>query len=224
MIDKYLQISLTSKCNRSCWHCPMAQYRNTDDKDYHLTNDVLIPWLEKNIRPDQWLIELTGGEPTLYDGISELLDWLSEKGYTVHLRSNGIVPVHPRIGMTRVVAFHDLKHPPEVFDVILIVDKIQSKEKIEFCEAHHYPYRVIGKDKENFDNAQHHFRYIAYVEPTCHHTRCPACQPTPKLEERNGKLVDVTRIDYEEFAINEICGQCKAAVDAWRFLEWTQQV
>lgn len=224
MIDKYLQISLTSKCNRSCWHCPMAQYRNTDDKDYHLTNDVLIPWLEKNIRPDQWLIELTGGEPTLYDGISELLDWLSEKGYTVHLRSNGIVPVHPRTGLTRVVAFHDLKRPPEVFDVILIVDKIQSKEKIEFCETHHYPYRVIGKDKENFDNAQHHFRYIAYVEPTCHHTRCPACQPTPKLEERNGKLVDVTRMDYEEFAINEICGQCKAAVDAWRFLEWTQQV
>lgn len=214
----YLQICLTSKCNRNCWHCPMAQYRNTDDKDYHLTNEVLIPWLERNIKPDMWLVELTGGEPTLYDGISELLDWLAEHNYRVHIRTNGIIPIHPRNGLTRIVAFHDLKNPPEVFDQILIIDKIDSAEKIAYCEAHHYPYKVIGKDKENFDGASHKFKYIAMVEPTCHHTRCPACQPTPRIEERDGKLVDVTRMEFEQFSVAECCPHCKAAIDAWRFL------
>jgi len=89
----YLQICLTSKCNRACWHCPMTEYRNTDDKDYHLTNSVIIPWIKSNIRPKLWLVELTGGEPTLYEGIDELLNWLSTEGYTVHIRTNGIVPV-----------------------------------------------------------------------------------------------------------------------------------
>lgn len=214
----YLQICLTSKCNRNCWHCPMGQYRNTDDKDYHLTNDVLIPWLKRNIEPSKWLVELTGGEPTLYGGISELLDWLSANNYRVHIRTNGVIPVCYRQGLTRIVAFHDLAHPPEVFDQILIIDKIDSEKKIAYCEEHHFPYKVIGKDKENFDGAKHHFKYTAFVEPTCHATRCLACQPTPRIEEVNGEKVDVTRMDYQKFSVAPCCSHCKAAIDAWRFL------
>lgn len=214
MIQNFLQVSLTSKCNRSCWHCPMADYRNTDDKDYHLTNDILIPWLKKNIDPSKWLVELTGGEPTLYSGIDELLDWLSQNQYTVHIRTNGIIPVSPRTGLTRIVAFHDLNNPPKIFDQILIVDKIDSEKKIEYCKEKGYRYQVIGKDKENFDNAVHGFKYIAYIDPTCHVTRCPACQAVPDIEN----AIDITRMDQSPFVASKCCPHCKAAIDAWRFL------
>ena len=197
----------------------MGRYRNTDDPDYHLTNDVLLPWLEKNIKPSLWLVELTGGEPTLYEGIEDLLDWLSSNGYRVHIRTNGIIPVARRTGLTRVVAFHDLAHPPEAFDKILIIDKIDSEAKTAYCEEHGYPYAVIGKDKEVYDGATHGFKYTAFVEPTCHCTRCPACQPTPRIENVNGNLVDVTRMDMERFKVSPCCVHCKAAIDAWRFLD-----
>lgn len=214
----YLQISLTSKCNRKCVHCPMAQWLNTDDKKYHLTNDVLIPWIEKNIEPNHWLIELTGGEPTLYDGISELLDWLSQKGYRVQIRTNGIIPVAYRQGLTRVVAFHDLEHPPEVFDWILIVDKLQSQEKIAYCIKHNFKYKVIGYNKDNPDNAQHHFDQCAFIEPSCHQVICPSAKVKPDIKEVDGKLVDVTRLEYSALSTMKCCRECKAAVDAWRFL------
>ena len=210
----YLQISLTSKCNRSCWHCPMAQYRNTDDEKYHLTNSVLIPWLKKNIDPSKWLVELTGGEPTLYHGLGQLLDWLDENKYLVHVRTNGIITIAPRFNVKRIVAFHDLDNPPKAFDIVLIVDKIDSEKKIAYCKEHNIPFKVIGKDKENPDGAMHGFKYIAYIEPTCHTTRCPACQPTPRIEDG----IDVTRMEYEEFSVSECCKHCKAAIDAWRFL------
>lgn len=216
----YLQISLTSKCNRKCWHCPMADYRNTDDPKYHLTNDVLIPWLEKNIDPQHWLIELTGGEPTLYDGISELLDWLSEHRYLVHIRTNGIIPVMPRPGLKRIVAFHDLANPPEVFDVVLIVDKIEKELKVAYCEERHYPYKVIGFNSENPDRARHNFDQCAYIEPTCHQTGCRSNSiPVIIVDGPDGKKVDIGRMDYAPFKTAKCCRHCKAAIDAWRFYE-----
>lgn len=218
MIDGFLQISLTSKCNRSCWHCPMAEFRNTDDPVYHLDNGVLIPWLKSNVDPARWLVELTGGEPTLYDGLEELLEWLADNGYTVHVRTNGIKPIAGHNGLTRIAAFHSFVNPPTVYDVVLIVDGIDSERKIGYCKDNGVPYVVIGKDKENFDGASHGFKYISYVEPSCHQTRCPACQPVPELVDRGGKLVDVTRMEYLPYTVTTCCPHCKAAIDAWRFL------
>ena len=192
----------------------MAAYRNTDDEKYHLTNNVLIPWISQNIKPSSWLIELTGGEPMLYEGIEELLDWLSENNYLVHLRTNGIVPTKQRKGLKRIAAFHNIAKPPTEFDEILIVDKIDSEKKKQYCIEHNYPFKVIGKDKENPDAAEHHFKYIAYIEPTCHQTRCPSCQPTPEIVND----VDITRLETKQFRVSECCGHCKAAIDAWRFL------
>ena len=225
MITKFLQICLTSKCNRSCDHCPMGKWRNTDDPKYHLTNDVLIPFIQKNISSEDWLIELTGGEPTLYEGISELLDWLSEHGYTVHIRTNGIIPVHPRPNLTRIVAFHDLKKPPEVFDVVLIVDKLDHREKIKYCEEHHYPYVVIGYWKEQYDDLVHHFKEISVIEPSCHSLPCPCGKAKIELVmDEKGQLYDKNRLEYCELSKTECCKHCKAAIDAWRFLKWSRVV
>lgn len=218
MITGFLQISLTSRCNRKCWHCPMAEYLNTDDPEYHLDNGILIPWIRANVRPENWLVELTGGEPTLYDGLEELLTWLSENGYTTHVRTNGKIPIKSHRGVTRIVAFHDIDNPPKAVDVVLIVNGIDSVEKVDYCERNGIPYSVIGKDKDNYDNATHGFKFISYVEPTCHQTRCPACQPVPDVKDMSGKLVDVTRMEFTPFTATPCCPGCKAALDAWRFL------
>ena len=215
----FLQISLTSKCNASCRYCPMAGTRNTDEPKYHLTNEVLIPYIKRNIDPKEWLIELTGGEPTLYDGISELLNWLSDNGYTVHLRTNGIIPVSPRPGLTRIVAFHDLNRPPEVFDVVLIVDRIQSAKKIKYCEEHHFKYEVIGFNDEVYGTDYHGFKLGAFIDPNCHQVGCKGDKIEIDLQDVGGRVVDMNRLEYAPFKPRILCEHCKVAVDAWRFYE-----
>lgn len=128
------QISLTSKCNYACWHCPMAQYRNTGTPKYALTNKRLIPWLEANLDPSRWVLELTGGEPSLYEGIDELVEWLSTHSYRTIIKTNGSNPIQPANGVIRVAAFHQLDNPPKYFDKILIVDKIDREEKERICQ------------------------------------------------------------------------------------------
>ena len=213
----YAQISLTSRCNRRCWHCPMAQYLNTDDPVYHLDNAVLTKFIYRWMRPSDWLIELTGGEPMLYAGIDTLLDWLAMAKYKVHLRTNGIIPTKKRKGLTRIVAFHDLKRPPvpEATDVVLIVDKIESEEKVAYCEAHNLPYRVIGFNKENPDSASHDFKYITYIDPSAHNVECPAASIIEKIRLNK----DINRMEFgKPLEKVHCCSHCKAAIDAWRFL------
>lgn len=215
MISNFLQISLTTKCNKSCSYCPMKEWRNTDDDKYHLTNSVLIPWIEKHI-DHTWLIELTGGEPTLYSGLDELLDWLSESGYTVHIRTNGLIRIAPRKGVKRIVAFHDLYYPPDtrMFDEILIIDTTDRQQKERMCKFYDWPYKVIGFNTETTDGAKHHFDKCAFIDPTCHQTGCCGINPIVKIEGG----IDVNRLEYSEFKPIRPCDTCKAAIDAWRFL------
>lgn len=216
----FLQIALTTKCNLACGHCPMAEYRNTDDTKWHLTNEVLLPFIEKHIDPRQWLIELTGGEPALYDGINELCDWLAERGYQVLIKTNGTLPLPKRSGIVRCAAFHQLNNPPRYFDVFLIVDKLERGPKEKYCKDHEIPYEVIGFNKEHVDDAVHGFDKMAFIEPNCHQTACPAAKV--KIDIKNN--IDISRLEYAEFKPRPACKWCKAAIDAWRFKKYIFKV
>lgn len=211
----FLQISLTNRCNFSCWHCPMGKWRNSDAPRWPLHNGILIPFIEKYVRPNEWVVELTGGEPSLYEGIEELMHWLSEHGYQTLVKTNGSgnLPHLPNVKI--VAAFHRLEQPPKNFDEVLIVDKIQSSEKIAYCEEHGIPYKVIGYNKERFDGAQHGFEDCAFINPAGHQIGC--CAQTP-IEDVRSDGVDYRRIDKRQLVTMACCPHCKAAIDAWRFL------
>lgn len=210
----FLQIALTTKCQLSCWHCPMADYRNSDDEPWILTNSRLIPYLEKNVDPKEWLVELTGGEPALYKGIEELLTWLSIHCYRVLVKTNGLLPIEQHVGVKRVAAFHQLDNPPKYFDEYLIVDKIDREAKETYCNLHGIPYKVIGYNKEHFEPCKHGFKLIAFIDPHGHQVSCPSSHIF--VDIRNN--VDMNTIEHKQFQPMIICRHCKAAVDAWRFL------
>lgn len=210
----FLQISLTNRCNFSCWHCPMKQWRNSEAPRFPLCNRELLPFLERYVKPSEWVIELTGGEPSLYPEIDELLHWLSDTGYKVLVKTNGSgnLPHLPNIKI--VAAFHQLGNPPKNFDEYLIVDKIQSEEKVAYCKEQGITYRVIGYNKENPDNARCGFTLISFINPAGHNFSCPADVPRQIL--RDGE--DVGRINHTDIITKLCCENCKAAIDAWRFL------
>lgn len=181
-----------------------------------LTNARLIPWMRSNISPLGWIVELTGGEPALYNGIDELVTELTRLGYHGLIKTNGLLPIKKTDGFLRVAAFHQLDNPPKFFDRILIIDKLQRDEKEAFCKAAGWDYRVIGLDNENPDGARHGFHRFAFMDPHGHPTPCKAApvrwEPWP----------DKYALEYTPVKRGKACGHCKAAIDAWRFLpeEW----
>ena len=211
----FLQISLTNRCNFYCWHCPMKEWRNNEPK-FPMNNGELLPFLEKNIAPKEWVIELTGGEPSLYDGIDELMEWLSGNGYFTIVKTNGSgnFPKLPKVKI--IAAFHKLNEPPYNYDEYLIVDKILREEKEAYCKEHEIPYKVIGYDKENPDGASHGFTYISFINAAGHGCDCPAKSPLQK--ENALGTYDFGRITDAPLQKSPCCKSCKAAIDAWRFL------
>lgn len=208
----FLQIALTTECNRGCWHCPMKNYLHKKQK-FPMNNSELIPFLQKYIEPSNWVIELTGGEPSLYPEIEDLVDFLSERGYYTIIKTNGIKEIKPHKNVIRVAAFHDYDNPPKYYDQYLIIDKIDRERKEEYCKAHGIPYKVIGYNKENFDHATHGFQSIAFINPAGHQINCPA--DTPLTRERDG--IDYNRITHKPLTKQACCKECKAAIDAWRY-------
>ena len=210
----FLQISLTNRCNFSCWHCPMGKWRNSERPRWPLDNATLLPYLQKYVKPSEWVVELTGGEPSLYDGIDELLHWLSDNNYRTLVKTNGSgnLPHLPNVKI--VAAFHRLEQPPKNFDEILIVDKVDREGKEQYCKEHGIPYKVIGFNKENPDGATHEFALCAFINPAGHQVGCLA---TPPREKVIGD-VDYNRIDHKPLVAKQCCKHCKAATDAWRFL------
>ena len=215
----FLQISLTNRCNFSCWHCPMKEWRNSEPPRWPLSNAELIPFLEKYVTPHEWIIELTGGEPSLYPELPELLDWLSVNGYRVVVKTNGSgnIPHHQNVVI--VAAFHQLGNPPKNYDQVLIVDKIDREPKEAYCIAHSIPYQVIGYETEVTDDVKHGFKWMAYINPAGHQVGCCARKI---IENVKPDGVDYNRISHRPLVVQAACPQCKAATDCWRFMkeEW----
>jgi len=209
----FLQISLTNRCNRACSYCPVEQWRNTTPRK-PLCNEELIPFLQKYVKPDSWVVELTGGEPSLYDGIDELMQWLSDNGYRTLVKTNGTGNLKHLPNVKIVAAFHDIDKPPTNFDEMLIINTEGREEKESYCTMHSIPYKVIGYWTDNFDKSTHGFRLCAFINPAGHQIGCQG----QKAEEHIVDGVDIARITHKMLIASTCCPHCKAAIDAWKFL------
>ena len=194
----------------------MAGYRNTDVDKYILTNDRLLPWIEKNVRPAEWIIELTGGEPSLYRGIDELVTELSSMGYRGLIKTNGLLPIVKTVSFRRIAAFHDLDNPPKYFDEILIIDKLRREDKEAVCKENGWPYKIIGYNNENPFGEHHKFNKCAFMDPHGHPT---PCKSTGVLWE---EWPDRYALEFKKISLGKPCPHCKPAIDCWKFLpeEW----
>lgn len=211
-----LQIALTTKCNRRCKECPMLEFVTSEHPQYGLNNVRLIPFIYKNVDPKKWFIELTGGEPALYEGLDELCMWLTNHEYRGLIKTNGDLPIKKYGHFPRIAAWHG-KELPKYYDQILLIYGIQGYwEKAKFCRDNGIPYETVGLDKDSsIDNVVHNIERVSFINAIGQVLHCPADTPNPT----QGQYGDLTMVDFSELRDHEACKNCKAIQDFWRFIE-----
>lgn len=89
-MQKHCLYYLTFKCNAMCEFCDIWQneiYQKTKETslEKHFEN------LEKAKKEETTILEVTGGEPLLYEKLPEFLKEAKSKGFKIHLKTNGIL-------------------------------------------------------------------------------------------------------------------------------------
>ena len=193
-----------------------------------MNNSELIPFLMRCIMsgsliPSETIIELTGGEPALYDGIEDLLDFLQEHSIKTLVKTNGMLKIEPRSNIVRCAAFHNLDNPPKYYDVILIIEGTPDYfDKFNYCLDNKIPFETIGKDHNNRLNDVHGFDLCSFINPAGHNCKCQDDKAVEFLSPN--EKYDYGRIPFmHEINTRETCKNCKAATDAWTFLRFFKQ-
>lgn len=78
-------LKLGFRCNNNCKHCVVADKRKTED----LSKEEVFNMMKEIPDPLNTSIQITGGEPTLYDYLPELLKESKERGLFTLIQSNG---------------------------------------------------------------------------------------------------------------------------------------
>ncbi|KAG8772725.1 hypothetical protein FRC12_002922 [Ceratobasidium sp. 428] len=87
----YLRISLTERCNLRCRYCMPAEGAPLSPSSSILTNAEVVRLARIFVQHGVTKIRLTGGEPTLRHGLTELIQELRELGVKqIGMTSNGI--------------------------------------------------------------------------------------------------------------------------------------
>lgn len=85
---KYFLLSITNECNKACGYCVVRQWLNNPEYPDKAKAEDFIGFLEKEMQAGD-VVEITGGEPTLFQGFPTILEWLKEHNAKVILRTNG---------------------------------------------------------------------------------------------------------------------------------------
>lgn len=175
-----VQIALTDRCNFKCNYCPVGEHLN---KGTDIPYENLIRFLPR-LDPQYWSIELTGGEPAVYERIEDLLLYLSEHSYHGLVKTNGSLPIGRYSNFKRIATFHKLKNPPKYFDCISIIGAIEDPDrqaKIDYCQTNNFSYRITG-------NEPYKAKEVRYM------TVFPPGKATPCYNDRNGEI-DITDLE-----------------------------
>jgi len=161
---KYFLISVTNACDKSCDYCVVKHYRNNPNYPDKASAQDIVSFFQNHINPD--VVEITGGEPTLYFDLLPLLDWLKEHKTKVILRTNGIRLDSWRENYPNMIVIlikHDsddsymLERKKFLFPCDIVMDRlpdesVAEKEKtlIRLFPKHLYPMKHHEFSKCNF--------------------------------------------------------------------------
>ena len=138
---------LTSRCNMSCLYCFAEHKGEFKDLSLGQWKEIINGLRERGCE----LIFLMGGEPLLYEGFGELIDYIKSKGMQCHLTTNGIlIPKYveelKKVDLLMVSLDGDKKgndanRGKETFKKIL--------RGIECAKAHNIPLRINSVMSKN---------------------------------------------------------------------------
>jgi hypothetical protein len=203
-----LSISLTNLCDNDCIYCPIpGRWKNRPELN-RLTNDSLFAYLDKYLthEANEWIIELTGGEPGLYEGINELVAGLTSRGFWGVVKTNGKYPIQKTTNFPLISAWHaNQTEPPKHYNVVLIIknpdDDWQKKER--YCKDNAIPYNLVDYSPAPTGQYPLHFIKIMSINSYGQITPLPMTTPRQGLDIFNAvtnksKIIDF--IPYEFYA------------------------
>jgi len=143
------ELVLWQSCNYKCVDCPMKKWTYEPDavdekrtRRNGIANRQLLKWLGKYLDPEEWFIDITGGEPGLYPEIDGLIRRLSDKGYKGLIRTNGSQPLPKSPNFPRIATWHKDREFPKYYDFINILENPDDdwRSKEQFCKDNNIPY------------------------------------------------------------------------------------
>jgi len=84
----YFLLSITNTCNKACAYCVVKPWLNNPEYPDKATAEDFIRFLQGEMVEGD-VVEITGGEPTLFHNFLVLFDFLKHRGAKVVLRTNG---------------------------------------------------------------------------------------------------------------------------------------
>lgn len=218
---KLLTISVIMSCNRRCGYCPVRKWlRPASFGGNRITNRALLAWLDAYINPNEWIIEITGGEPGLYPEIGALVPELDKRGYRGLIKTNGSLPLPKSKGFQLIAAWHGaIEEPPELYDQIAIIKNPDGQwaEKEQYCAAGNIPYRLVEFEEKGklLDAGLRPLNKITACLHVNSAGQITKCAGDPPDAERN--IFDMAEPAARDALVYE-CPKCKIVNDVEKFL------
>lgn len=146
-------------CNFQCLFCQNGDLVLCPSGQPVIETEEVLRFLKKR----QGILEgvcITGGEPTLYEGLEELIRAIRELGYCVKLDTNGYKPEIlkdlVKKGLLDMVAM-DIKSDQDTYGLVSGRKEIRMEkicESVEFLMENHIPYEFRTTVVREFHNAE----------------------------------------------------------------------
>ena len=103
-------VKLTYKCNLNCLHCPWVKMKSSEISVSEWIN-IIQAMYDEGVR----VIVFEGGEPTLFDGLKELVDFSNSLRMRTVVVTNGTVDLK---GLNPDLLIASIDGPKEIHDTI----------------------------------------------------------------------------------------------------------